>query len=386
MIFLTGFRVKTSLLAACAVGLLGCQGGIDGVLSGAGKAEAPVPKKLINKMKAYGMTTSSPIMIRIFKEEDILEVWKQKDTGRYGKLADFEICKWSGKYGPKFKEGDRQAPEGFYTVNKHQLNPNSQYHLSFNMGFPNAYDRSHGRTGSHLMIHGACSSSGCYSMTDEQVQTIYALARDALRGGQKKFQIQAYPFRMTPENMFKHRGSEHFEFWQMLKRGYDHFEITNVPPKVDVCNRKYVFNTTSGQRYPSNGSCPAMAMPESLALAFSKRQNDHMEKFEALLAKTEKRDVTFQPLELDQTLPGITVIRPQPPEPDVTEQTETAAKPAEVKEETPTSSATTAPATATETTAEPAKTAEDAATAAKPADPFAAEAKALEKKKVGAGG
>ncbi len=151
---------------------------------------------------------------------------------------------------PKFKEGDRQAPEGFYKVGKAQMNPNSDYYLSFNIGYPNTYDRSHGRTGTHLMVHGACSSAGCYSMTDEQVSQIYALARDAMAGGQDYFQVQAYPFRMTAANMAKHAANPHFEFWKMLKEGYDHFELTNYPPKVDVCEKRYVFNREAVEDAP----------------------------------------------------------------------------------------------------------------------------------------
>ncbi|MEN0087589.1 MAG: murein L,D-transpeptidase family protein [Pseudomonadota bacterium] len=193
----------TPALAACTA---------EDALRGVGdkRGEVPISKKLYRAIKTKGMGVRAPIMVRIFKEEDTLEVWKRKPNGRYALLADYEICKWSGKLGPKFKEGDRQAPEGFYTVAPHQLNPRSSYHLSFNMGFPNAFDRSYGRTGTHLMIHGDCSSAGCYSMTDPQIEDIYALAREALRGGQERFQIQAFPFRMTPENMAKHRNSEHF--------------------------------------------------------------------------------------------------------------------------------------------------------------------------------
>ncbi len=237
-----------------------------------------------------------------------MEVWKRRNTGRYALLTSYEICKWSGKLGPKFKEGDRQAPEGFYRVNKHQMNPNSQYHLAFNMGFPNAYDRSHGRTGSHLMIHGACSSAGCYSMTDDRVEEIYAMARDAFKGGQKAFQIQAYPFRMTAENMVKHRDHKHYRFWQMLKRGYDHFEITQVPPKVNVCEKRYVFNTDSTQRYPSSGQCPRRNMPVTLASAFVDTQTKYNERFESLLAKVEKRDpLPITPIDVADILPGVTV-------------------------------------------------------------------------------
>ena len=181
-------------------------------------------------------------MARIFKEEGKLEIWKQKTNGRYDIIASYDICKWSGKLGPKFIEGDRQAPEGFYTVRPAQMNPKSSYHLAFNIGYPNAYDRAHGRTGANLMVHGACSSSGCYSMTDEQIEQIYAFGRDAFRGGQTEFQIQAFPFRMTAANMARYRNDPNYEFWKMLKEGYDHFEITKVPPKVDVCEKRYVFN------------------------------------------------------------------------------------------------------------------------------------------------
>ena len=300
-------------MLAMAVTLSACQGALDGV---GDKASTPVPKKLVASMKAQGMSLTSPIMLRIFKQENTLEVWKRKDTGRYALLTSYEICKWSGKLGPKLKEGDRQAPEGFYRVNKHQMNPNSQYHLSFNMGFPNAYDRSHGRTGSHLMIHGACSSAGCYSMTDEKVEEIYAMARDAFKGGQKAFQIQAYPFRMTAENMFKHRDHKDYKFWQMLKRGYDHFEITKVPPKVNVCEKRYVFNTESSSRYPTSGRCPKRQMPETLATAFATSQTDFNKRFEKLLAKAEKRDVVpVAPLSVSDALPGVTVISKVKPKP-----------------------------------------------------------------------
>ncbi len=121
----------------------------------------------------------------------------EPQTAEYALLKTYPICRWSGELGPKIKEGDRQAPEGFYTITPGQMNPNSNYYLAFNTGFPNAYDRSWGRTGSELMVHGDCSSRGCYAMTDEQMQEIYALARESFFGGQKAFQLQAYPFRMT---------------------------------------------------------------------------------------------------------------------------------------------------------------------------------------------
>ncbi len=297
-----------ALVAVAGLVLVGCQSGIDGLVP---KHELPVPASLVLKMKAKGMAQNAPIMLRIFKVENEMEVWKQTHTGRYALLNTYEICKWSGKLGPKFKEGDRQAPEGFYHVNKRLMNPNSSYHLSFNMGFPNTFDRAHDRTGTYLMIHGACSSAGCYSMTDEKIEEIYALARDAFKGGQKDFQIQAMPFRMTPKNMVEHRDNPHFEYWKMLKRGYDHFEITRVPPKVDVCNREYVFNTQSDGRYASRAACPAMTMPKSLALAYTKKQTSDARQFEKLLAKAEKRSpVNLAPMTYASALPGISFEQP----------------------------------------------------------------------------
>ena len=179
-----------------------------------------------------GMDDRAPILVRIFKEESVLEIWKQEESSaRYALLKSYDICRWSGNLGPKVAEGDRQAPEGFYTITPANMNPNSDYYLSFNLGYPNAYDRSHGRTGAHLMVHGACSSRGCYSMTDENIQEIYTLGRLAFQGGQRDFQVQAFPFRMTPENMARHRNDPNFEFWRMLKVGYDHFEVT--PPAAE---------------------------------------------------------------------------------------------------------------------------------------------------------
>jgi murein L,D-transpeptidase YafK len=214
--------------------------------------------KILARMKAKDMAASSPIMARIFKEEGKVEIWKAKSNGRYDLIAMYDICKWSGKLGPKFIEGDRQAPEGFYAVRPAQMNPNSKYHLSFNIGYPNAYDRVHNRTGSNLMVHGACSSQGCYSMNDNQVEEIYALGLEAFKGGQTEFQIEAFPFRMTAANMARYRNDPNIEFWKNLKEGYDAFEVTRVPPKVGVCEKRYVFNRENADGRPLSpaGACP----------------------------------------------------------------------------------------------------------------------------------
>jgi murein L,D-transpeptidase YafK len=270
-------------LLAAALLVAGCND--SSIEDWAPKAEKQLPEKLVQSMRAKGMTRTSPIMVRIFKEEGQLEVWKQKDNGRYDLAASYDICKWSGKLGPKFTEGDRQAPEGFYDIHPYQMNPKSNYYLSFNIGYPNAFDRAHGRTGSNLMVHGACSSAGCYSMTDDQVAQIYAFARDAFRGGQQQFQVQAFPFRMTAENMARYKGDPNYDFWSNLKEGYDYFQITKVPPKVDVCGRRYVFNqiAASGGSFSPSGACPASSQPETLQAAYRSYQKQYDSAFAAAL-------------------------------------------------------------------------------------------------------
>ncbi|MEO1703103.1 MAG: murein L,D-transpeptidase family protein [Pseudomonadota bacterium] len=282
--------LKIAVAVSALALLAGCQA--SSVL-GINKSEVPLPRDALAFMRSQGMTAASPIMMRIFKEEATLEIWKQGPTGRYQLVKEYEICTYSGQKGPKYKEGDRQAPEGFYFVGKRHLNPKSSYHLSFNLGFPNRFDRAHGRTGSHLMVHGDCSSAGCYAMTDEYIEEIYAFAREALRGGQQaEFQVQAFPFRMTPENMAAHRNDQHFEYWTMLKQGYDHFELTKQPPKVDVCDRRYVFNvapTEDGMKFNAVSQCPELQMPRNLALAYSEMASEHTLAFENAVARLEGR-------------------------------------------------------------------------------------------------
>jgi murein L,D-transpeptidase YafK len=208
---------------------------------GAEKGKAPAPAATLALMAEKDMAPSSPILIRTFKKESVLEVWKQTREGRFALLKSFPICRWSGQLGPKRRQGDRQSPEGFYAISSRQMNPYSAYHLSFDTGYPNAYDRAKGATGSALMVHGICSSAGCYAMTNRQISEIFALARDALGAGQGAFQMQAYPFRMSAENMAKHRADPNIDFWRQLKEGYDHFEATAQEPQVNVVGARYAF-------------------------------------------------------------------------------------------------------------------------------------------------
>jgi murein L,D-transpeptidase YafK len=263
-----------SLLAsaaiAAAIALAGCD--TDGTPAVNGRHMQPLSERMAAEIENKNMEKESPILVRIFKEEAELEVWKEDKTGRFALLRTYPICRWSGDLGPKIKEGDRQAPEGFYAITPGLMNPNSNYYLAINTGFPNAYDRANGRTGGFLMIHGDCSSRGCYAMTDEQIAEIYALARESFFGGQKSFQIQAYPFRMTPMNMARHRNSPHMAFWKMIKQGYDHFEVTHLEPKVDVCEKHYVFGAEGSAKFSAADRCPAFKVPEDIANAVSRKQ------------------------------------------------------------------------------------------------------------------
>lgn len=192
------------------------------------------------KLAAQNLSIGSSMFVRIFKQEAILEVWLE-DQGRYRLLHTYPICKFSGFLGPKLKEGDKQAPEGFYAVTAKQLNPGSRHYRAFNLGFPNEFDRAHGRTGSALMVHGGCTSVGCYAMTDAAIAEIYRTIDAALRNGQKRVPVHVFPFRMTQANLNSAPQGKWMPFWQTLKKGYDLFEKTGMPPKTGICGKKYVF-------------------------------------------------------------------------------------------------------------------------------------------------
>ncbi len=227
-------------------------------------AEQPLSKESMSLLGKKGMTHNAPIFIRIFKEESELEVWKAREDGRFYHFKTYPICNWSGRLGPKLKKGDKQAPEGFYTVSPQQMKPDSKYHVAFNMGFPNTFDRANRRTGQFLMVHGGCTSAGCYAMTDALVEEIYALAREAFRGGQLSFEVHAYPFRMTDQKLARFKKNKWYRFWRNLKQGYDFFEVHRIPPTIAVCERRYVVNVAlpQGRRINPRGRCPNFKRPQ----------------------------------------------------------------------------------------------------------------------------
>ena len=202
------------------------------------RSATPQSAWMISRTNAAGVAVNAPVLLRIFKDEHALEMWKQKGDS-YVLVATFEICKYSGALGPKKREGDRQAPEGFYEIKPHQMNPGSKEWLSFDTGYPNEFDRYHRRYGSALMVHGGCSSIGCYAIKDGPMQDLYAVMRDAFAAGQKSIQLQIYPKRM---GFGADLSGEHADFWQQLRAGYQIFEQTHMPVDVKIINGRYYFN------------------------------------------------------------------------------------------------------------------------------------------------
>ncbi len=270
--------LATTGLVALTISLGACQD--SSVLGGvSGRSLAPVPAQTMSLMQTKGMRQTDPIVIRAYKKEAEMEVWKRTGTGQYALLKTFPICRWSGQLGPKIKQGDRQAPEGFYTITPGQMNPNSAYYLSFDVGYPNAIDRAKGATGNYIMVHGTCSSAGCFAMTDASIAEVYALARDAFSGGQRAVQFQSYPFRMTAQNMAKFRNDPNVTFWKNLKEGSDYFEALREEPRVAACGTRYAF----GGSDVSAGSCTPRVEP----MVAEKRDRDNREIAE-LVAKGER--------------------------------------------------------------------------------------------------
>ena len=247
-LFALGLAVSAGALAA------GCE---DALEANSGRSLQPISNQTLALMDKIGTTPSAPVLIRTYKQEAELEIWKMKSDGQYALLKTYPMCRWSGQLGPKLHEGDHQVPEGFYTIAPGQMNPTSHYYLSFNVGYPNAYDRALGRTGGDIMVHGVCSSAGCFSMTDAQIGEIYAIAREAFNGGERAIQMQSFPFRMTVENLAKHRLDPNIAFWKEIKNGADHFEVTKTEPDVLVCGKHYVFGAHSDADVDASAPCPA---------------------------------------------------------------------------------------------------------------------------------
>ncbi len=205
------------------------------------------------RLARTGFKLGQPIFIRLYKLTFELEVWMKRGDS-YALFAVYPICTFSGQLGPKLRSLDRQSPEGIYQVTARLMNPASRWHRSFNLGFPNSFDKAHGRTGSYLMVHGGCSSVGCYAMTNQGAEDLFNLAKAAFAGGQPSFQVQALPFRMTAEALTARASAPNAAFWAELKPITDAFDAARVPPDVSVCNGRYTLASRANARTTANGT------------------------------------------------------------------------------------------------------------------------------------
>jgi murein L,D-transpeptidase YafK len=214
-------------------------------------AGTPDLSRLTERLAEKGVKLGAPILLRAFKSESEFEVWFLKDD-QYVLFATYPVCHWSGTLGPKLREGDKQTPEGFYTVTKPQLRHVGRWPRSLNLGFPNVFDKVQARNGSHILVHGGCSSVGCFAMTNSVIEEIYSFTEAAINGGQVYVPVHVFPFRLTDANLASQKDSPWFGFWQNLKEGHDLVERSKRPPRVTVCEGKYKFNDLA----PEEGADP----------------------------------------------------------------------------------------------------------------------------------
>jgi murein L,D-transpeptidase YafK len=219
----------------------------------------PNISQLAERLAAKKMAAGNHMLIRVFKASSELEVWL-KSGDRYELFSTYPVCNWSGTLGPKLNEGDKQSPEGVYTVTSQQLHLIGRHPRSLNLGFPNALDRQMSRTGSYILIHGGCGSVGCFAMTNPVIEEVFSLASAALnKGGQDAVQVHAFPFRMTEERLKAYSLNEWYDFWRNLKDVSDSFERTRQPPRITVCEGRY-WVEDSAQEVASQGPLAVCAV------------------------------------------------------------------------------------------------------------------------------
>jgi len=263
------FRLSQSIAFLATLALLSACSLERREQSSSRATQSTITAQTLAAMDSIGTDRNQPILIRAFKKESEIEIWKRTRAGTYALMKTYPVCRWSGRLGPKTREGDRQVPEGFYTVTPGQMNPNSAMWLSFNVGYPNPMERALGRTGGDIMVHGTCSSRGCYAMTNEQMDEIYAVMREAFQGGQKVVQFQSYPFRMTAENLAKFRNDPNMPFWKNLKEGSDRFEVTKREMAVNYCGTRYTFGANDAP-----GCGETITDPDAAAVAAKAREDE----------------------------------------------------------------------------------------------------------------
>jgi murein L,D-transpeptidase YafK len=190
---------------------------------------------LAQRFAALGLSyPAKSIFFRVHKFEREFEVWARNDDRDAFSLTHvYSILAESGRLGPKRREGDLQVPEGFYQVDL--FNPNSQFHLSLRINYPNEADRKKSdpiSPGSDIYIHGDRRSTGCLAMGDDAIEEIYVLAQDAT----PPVEVHIFPARMLVLGWPTRTKSypDQIEFWQTLEPGYRFFSEQHRLPIISV--------------------------------------------------------------------------------------------------------------------------------------------------------
>ncbi len=212
---------------------------------------------------------AAEVFIRIFKRERALEVWvRPEDKDAFELLKNYDICALAGELGPKRQQGDSQVPEGFYAIDF--FNPESDYHLSLHVDYPNVKDRSAGGDGINLggdiYIHGGCNSDGCLALTDEGIMELYWLSVEARAAGQQRIPVHIFPARLATDELQRLQRVFDDEpdlgaFWATLQPGYEFFEQNRRIPAIMVDgNGDYVLTGAA-----ANASVPVVSLDASRA-------------------------------------------------------------------------------------------------------------------------
>ncbi len=239
-------------------GFFGGAGAPPGPRPGGGPPSTPRSRAIVEaagarlepELRKQGLKCGDPVVLRLFKEEKELEIWmKPSSSPLYTLFKVHRVAASAGRPGPKLREGDGQAPEGFYEVSAEGLRPGTRHHLGLDFGYPNALDRRLGRTGDEMMIHAGATAAGAYALSPQGMEEVYALADAALRAGEKTVGVHLFPFRLTDKRMdqvVEARG-RWTEGWVNLKEGYDFFENVRRPPSLEIEGGRYVFRIGEGE-------------------------------------------------------------------------------------------------------------------------------------------
>jgi murein L,D-transpeptidase YafK len=213
----------------------------------------PLPDRVASARRAKGKIVAErcravglpypprELFLRGFKAEGQLEVWGRETAAKFTKIATYSVLASSGEPGPKRREGDRQVPEGFYEIDL--WNPQSNFHLSLRINYPNAADRrlsDPSQPGSDIYIHGNRVTVGCLPLGDETIEELYLLTLDTRDRGQARIPIHLFPARMSGPSwrrFLEQRGTPALvAFWNQLQPGFDAFERDHLPPAVSVAD------------------------------------------------------------------------------------------------------------------------------------------------------